>query len=654
MASIKKAVSKAKSKAKATVKKAVSKAKTSFAKKVVKAAPKKPAPKKPAPKPKPVVKKAVSKPAPKKSAPKPAPKKSIAKPAPKPSPKAPSKPAKQSSFVSKLTQGAKKIATSMNPIKTARAAETYNAPKQAPTSTNTFGDRIANAFQDKGNTGLVNTGSAKDAFGNLFRKAGITRDYGFSEMFGGEDDSIQNVQNPNRVQKVTVPAAKTINKASSRLNPVVGMYNTATKAADFANTAGGYVATGNAGSPSAANSFTQSFLQSKPAKTAFDFVSNWSKPKAPTAKASSSSTGTAPAYTPVTGVGTKSGGYTYTANGWVADGQAGATNMTPTAGATDASVDTTQQPMTGQDFYDQIKEENPELYGLLVGDDYAAASEGIAEQYMSGNASDQETVQKMSDANRRQIENQYNRLLANYDKLPEQYRAQADRLLAELKMQLDMTYKQGVEGKAAIENSYGEAIRRKLRSDKINKNQLRNLYSSLGTAESSAFMEDMGELQAESDRDIFLAEKEKAGKIYNIDDAIRTAEQKVADERIRIISERDAAINAVYEDINLTEEQKEIAIEQNNLQALQQLAELQEAKKAFLLQQAADLTEYKGNIAAAVLPGLIEQQLLSGETSAFNTGNDSAYGIASMANGQVKYSDGTIRDRAGAIVGRWK
>lgn len=665
MGAFKKAVSKAKAKAK-TVKKTVAKkastAKTNFGKKVAAKAVKKVAPK--------VVKKVAQKSVPKpvkKSAPKVAPKKSAPKVSiskPKPAPK------KQSSFVAKLSSGAKKIANSMNPVKTAYASDgssqTQPQQKQEPGLFNSWADKVQGAFSgNQDNAGQVNTGSSRDWLGNALRKYGINQDYGISEMFGGNTQSLSTVsKDANPIQKATVGVAKTINPVAKAIsygnplmNPVGSAYQAGTASVDTAKYAtqptGQVLGDKTAGATSTrANNF--SFYPGENITNPFNIqdpaTANLPKPGTAT-------TGQAPNFSPLEGEGAVSGGYTFSNGQWVP-----ADSVTSTDSGAAPMIDS--QP-TGQtaldDFYGELQQTNPELYGLLAPTDeeMQRLSDAGLQNYLAGYASEEDILNKQAEMNKQALELQYNKILQNYASLPEEHRASADRALEEIRRQLDLTYKQGTEAKQAIENSYGEAIRSKLKSDKVSKNQLRNLFSSLGTAESSAFMENMANIESESGRDIFMADKEKAGKLTSIDDLVRQAEQTEQSERARIIRERDNAINEIRANMNIAEEEKALAIQQNNLYALAELSRLQQAKEQYLLGQSENMANYRSGIAQALIPGLMEQQLQNDYLDTVYGGastpkdESGAYGIASMPNGNTKYSDHTIRNKQGVTVGYW-
>lgn len=657
MGVFKKAISKAKAKAK-TVKKAVtkkvSKVKTNFGKKISAKAVKRVAPK--------VVKKVATKSVPKavkKSTPKATSKPKVSVSKPKATPK------KQSSFVAKLSSGAKKIANKIDPVKTAYASDGSNQQaqqKQEPGLFNSWADKVQNAFTgNQSNSGQVNTGSSRDFFGNALRKYGINQDYGISEMFGGNTKSLNTVgSNANPIQKTTVSAARTINpvaKASMSnpiINPVGSSYLAGTGSVDAARYATsptqqtGQVLGDSTASSTRGNNF--SFYPGGEITNPFNLDTSITAglPKP------GSTTGQEPQYTPVEGEGTVSGGYTFTNGQWVPTGSTAQTDV-----GTAPMVDS--QP-TGQtaidDFYGELQQTNPELYGILAPSDeeMQRLSDAGLQNYLAGNASEEEILNQQSELNRKALELQYDKIMANYASLPEEHRASADRALEEIRRQLDLTYKQGAEAKQAIENSYGEAIRRKIKTDKVSKNQLRNLYSSLGTAESSAFIEDMSEMESEGNRDIFLAEQEKSGRINSVDDLVRQAEQTEQSERARIIRERDDAINEIRANMNIAEEEKALAIQQNNLYALAELSRLQQAKEQYLLSQSENMANYRSGIAQALIPGLMEQKLQDDylNTVYGNQGASEPVGIASMSDGNTKYNDGTIRNKYGVTVGRWK
>lgn len=640
MGAFKKAVSKVKAKAK-SVKKSVSKAKTNFGKKLAAKAVKKIAPK--------VVKKVAQK-AVKKSVPKVVAKKVVSKPKvsvskPKAAPK------KQSSFVSKLSSGAKSVARDLNPIKTAYAAERTQQKPQAGILTS-WADKVQNAFSGNGaNASPVNTGSSRDYFGNTLRKWGVNQDYGISEIFGGNTKSLDTVTKPNLVQGITTTAAKAVNPLAKTvmsqpaLNPLGSAYQAGVSAVDtqraLTQPSGQVLGDSDTGaSTQKQNNF--SFYQPSTATNPFN---------TPT-QTTDTQTGRLPAFSPTSGEGTTSGGYTFTDGRW------------SPAATTQPTVDTYATPPVDtnatSDFYGALQQSNPELYGLLTADDaeLQSLSDAGLQSYLDGNASEVDIMNQQAENNRRALELQYDKILQNYAALPEEHKSAADRALNERRRELDLIYKQGTEAKKSIENSYGEAIRAKLKSDKVSKNNLRNMFSSLGTAESSAFIENMTDMESENNREIFVANQEKARRIGSIDDLVRQAEQTEQSERARIISERDAAIADVMENMNASEEEKALAIERNNLTALAELSRLQQAKEQYLLAQGSAMADYRSGITQALIPGLMEQQLMEDLNTQYGgasnpVGTGSGYAIQSLSNGNIKYSDHTIRNKQGVTVGYW-
>lgn len=654
MGAFRKAISKVKSEAK-TVKKSVSKAKTNFGKKIAAKAVKKIAPKVVKKVAQKAVKKSVPKVVAKKTASKPKaytskPKVSISEPKSTAKFKTPQK--KQSSFISKLSSGAKSVARDLNPIKTAYAAETTPQKPQAGILTS-WADKVQNAFSgNEANANPVNTGSSRDYFGNTLRKWGVNQDYGISEIFGGNAKSLDTVTKPNLVQGITTTVAKAVNPLANTvmsqpalLNPLGSAYKSVTQAMDTARSisqpSGQVLGDSDVGaSTQKPNNF--SFYQTNAATNPFN---------TPT-QTTDTQTGKLPNFSPTSGEGTTSGGYTFTDGKWSPAG------TTQTATDTFAQPNSPSVPSSGQtaldDFYSSLP---PEIYGLVAGNDeelQALSDKGMSD-YLAGYTSDKGLLDAQAENTRRSLELQYDAILRNYNLIPERERAKADAALNEVRRDLDLNYRQGVESKQAIENSYGENIRAKLKSDKVSKNNLRNMFSSLGTAESSAFIENMTDMESENNREIFLANQEKAGKLGNIDNLVRQAEQIEQDERERITRERDDAIAIAMGDINASEEEKALAIERNNLYALAELSKLQQAKQEYLMSSSESMASLRNNMVQTLVPGIMEQKLLDSQNNVqYNpTGDGTGYAIGSLANGNIKYSDHTIRNKQGVTVGYW-
>lgn len=260
-----------------------------------------------------------------------------------------------------------------------------------------------------------------------------------------------------------------------------------------------------------------------------------------------------------------------------------------------------QQQQYSQDPLDAYK--NEPWYGFVSETDaeQQVLLDQLNQQLQAGVITDQEALAAQEKIAMQRTRNQYDKLLKAYATMPEQYRASAESALQLLQSQMDMAYSQGAQSKQALENTYGEAIRRRLRNDQVSKNQLRNMFSSLGSAESSAFQEKMMDVESEQGRDIYQGEIEKAGKMSGIDEMLRNAENIKGTEQARIIRDRDNAINEVRSNQMMAEEEKAMALQEISLASMQALAQLQQQYQTSFATNGLDLNQWRQQLALMLM-----------------------------------------------------
>lgn len=97
----------------------------------------------------------------------------------------------------------------------------------------------------------------------------------------------------------------------------------------------------------------------------------------------------------------------------------------------------------------------------------------------------------------------------------------------------------------------------------------------------------------------------------------------------------------------MSEREKALAMKDVNLQALNQIAEIQNTASQSKLNVPLQLAQLQTNALSSVAPYYLEY----GQGQAQQTG---AYPVMSMVDGTTGYSDGTKRDASGNVVGYWK
>jgi hypothetical protein len=116
------------------------------------------------------------------------------------------------------------------------------------------------------------------------------------------------------------------------------------------------------------------------------------------------------------------------------------------------------------------------------------------------------------------------------------------------------------ERKVDTENRYGEMIRRGVGNQKVLDANRRNMFSSLGSAESSAFMEQQFQADKAFGETINMTEQEKMRAVGEIDKMVLQQETKVNDMITDLETQAQQQIQQVYNNINMQDAEKRAAI----------------------------------------------------------------------------------------------
>lgn len=281
-------------------------------------------------------------------------------------------------------------------------------------------------------------------FGLISSKITGGKDYGISEMFGGRMGSLE------RQGRSLNPFQQYV-RAGVTTNPILAPAVATTKLADTAfqkwNNTETVVRGGNAPSESNAR-----------VKGAYKVASADSE---------------APQFTP-SNPDIKIGDYTYNkeTNQW---------EKTTESGETVNLAEDLQNQL--QQILGTTGEGTTEDFFALLGD------EGTKQAIKS--------EEDARDAIIKQLEAQRDALLANYKTLKGDAKATARSKIDELNRQLDFYRTQGQSAKEELSRGYGELIKQATRGKRMRDLQRRNMFSALGTADSSAFIEN----QTKADQD---------------------------------------------------------------------------------------------------------------------------------------------------------
>lgn len=223
--------------------------------------------------------------------------------------------------------------------------------------------------------------------------------------------------------------------------------------------------------------------------------------------------------------------------------------------------------------YDNFIAQNDELYGLFQ-DGIDGKSQEISQLIESGATSYEEGLAQM-----RQYETeQQNALFDAQKKIAEDnipgYEANFEAGRKRINDLINEDKILGENRKADIGSKYGELVRGITEKKNTSGTNLRNLFSSLGTAESSAAIEQFTNLENEANRQSTDTEQEKIKQQKNIDDQVAGNARNYQEQVATLEREKNANIKAVRDSIELSAAQKSANINAINSKFTQDNATL--------------------------------------------------------------------------------
>lgn len=289
----------------------------------------------------------------------------------------------------------------------------------------------------------------------------------------------------------------------------------------------------------------------------------------------------------------------------------------------------------------------PELQSIAGLGEMEDYGRNIIDQISSDEKTNVDIQNQLRDNSISQLELAYDKLLAEIPFMTKELQMEAQDALDQIADALDMARDEGTKAKRSVENLYGDATKSTVRQSKAEEQRLRNLFSSLGTAESSAFIESMANLSQDTGQNIYELGKEKAYQLSDIDKYLAETGTWADRENYKVQQNLTLAIDQIKNDKMMSEREKALAMKDVNLQALNQIAEIQNTASQSKLNVPLQLAQLQTNALSSVAPYYLEY----GQGQAQQTG---AYPVMSMVDGTTGYSDGTKRDASGNVVGYWK
>lgn len=229
-----------------------------------------------------------------------------------------------------------------------------------------------------------------------------------------------------------------------------------------------------------------------------------------------------------------------------------------------------------------------------------------------------QTSMDLAEIQKMLLDNQYQNLLANYDSLVPQYERYAQEGVEDLQTGLGRLQETGREQKGDIKETYGERLASSVKNAQQLENKRRRMFSSLGTAESSAFIEEQGRADRNLMENIQENQEAMQNKIQEIDKQLLQAEEDVNTQAERIQRDAQEKIMAVQMAKNATRGEKLAEIGKINASLRTSLNELQNQwanQKIGVLQQKQALQNTLASIRAQ---GLVDENLLKTQSDLQN------------------------------------
>jgi uncharacterized protein YukE len=206
-----------------------------------------------------------------------------------------------------------------------------------------------------------------------------------------------------------------------------------------------------------------------------------------------------------------------------------------------------------------------------------------------GFESEEDYARKLADFKRQQQEQQFNFLKGTYERQIPFLENDVNQQVTDQTANLDRLVKEGEAQKLEDTNTYQDIVKRLTANANASKVQLGNIFSGLGTVDSSAFQNQLGKLDQTLIEGTGSTERDMAKRLSTISDTVNNAKRETESLIASIKNEGAAKKQAILEKINLSAEQRNQALDQVNMeldQAITQAKQFYEQKKFDLLNQA--------------------------------------------------------------------
>lgn len=190
---------------------------------------------------------------------------------------------------------------------------------------------------------------------------------------------------------------------------------------------------------------------------------------------------------------------------------------------------------------------------------------------------DEETYRRQAAEAEAEANNRiYDQLIANIDAEVPLINQEFDTAKGQLESSIPTQEALAEKSKTNARNVYGDAMRKMVLNKEASMGNLRNMFSSLGTAESSAFINKAGDLEKGTGDNLAASERELADQVSSIDASLNQFKTDVKNKVSDLNLERLKQLKSVQDNRSMTAAQKAAKISEINANLYKDLVSLKQ------------------------------------------------------------------------------
>ena len=222
-------------------------------------------------------------------------------------------------------------------------------------------------------------------------------------------------------------------------------------------------------------------------------------------------------------------------------------------------------------------------------------------KYLDGMYGSEEEVESArAETERQNNEIIYNALKSSYQNQIPGLERDIDLQVNEQKQNVGNIEREGAIAKDERTNYFGDIVKRMVANSRASGTQLGNIFSGLGTVDSSSFQNKLGDIKRTELEGIGDTERDMAKSLTEIGNKVFDAKRQTESLIASIMNEGQMKKQAILDKINLTEEQKKVALSTINTElntALNDAKRFYDTKKLELMENARNLASSRQLIA---------------------------------------------------------